>query len=39
MKIKEFSIRRYGPLPDTGRITLHNFNLFWGKNDMGKLLP
>jgi len=38
MKIKEFSIRRYGPLPDTGRILLSNFNLFWGKNEEGKTL-
>ena len=38
MKIKEFSIMRYGPLPNTGRISLHNFNLFWGKNEDGKTL-
>lgn len=38
MKIKEFSIVRYGPLPNTGRILLHNFNLFWGKNEDGKTL-
>ena len=38
MKIKEFSIIRYGPLPNTGRILLHNFNLFWGKNEDGKTL-
>lgn len=29
---------RYGPLPNTGRISLHNFNLFWGKNEDGKTL-
>jgi len=29
---------RYGPLPNTGRISLHNFNLFWGKNEEGKTL-
>ncbi len=38
MKIKEFSIIHYGPLPDTGRILLRNFNLFWGKNEDGKTL-
>lgn len=38
MKIDEFSIRRYGPLPDIGRITLGNFNLFFGKNEDGKTL-
>lgn len=38
MKIKEFSIRRYGPLPDTGRITVGNFSLFFGKNEDGKTL-
>lgn len=38
MKIKEFSIIRYGPLPNTGRIPLHNFNLFFGKNEDGKTL-
>lgn len=38
MKIKEFSIRRYGPLPDRGRIFLSNFNLFYGKNESGKTL-
>jgi uncharacterized protein YhaN len=38
MKLKEFSIMRYGPLPNMGRISLHNFNLFWGKNEDGKTL-
>ena len=38
MKLKEFSIMRYGPLLSTGRISLHNFNLFWGKNEDGKTL-
>ncbi len=38
MKLKEFSIMRYGPLPNAGRILLHNFNLFWGKNEDGKTL-
>ncbi len=30
MKIKEFS-PDYGPLADTGRVQLKNFNLFWEK--------
>ncbi|MBW2038759.1 MAG: hypothetical protein JRI46_04070 [Deltaproteobacteria bacterium] len=38
MEIKEFSVMRYGPLPNTGRISLHNFNLFFGKNEDGKTL-
>jgi len=38
MKIKEFLITRYGPLTNTGRISLHKFNLFWGKNEDGKTL-
>lgn len=38
MKIKEFSIIRYGPLPSRGRISLSNFNLFLGKNEDGKTL-
>jgi exonuclease SbcC len=38
MKLKEFSITHYGPLPNTGRISLRNFNLFWGKNEDGKTL-
>jgi exonuclease SbcC len=38
MQLKEFSIMRYGPLPNTGRISLRNFNLFWGKNEDGKTL-
>ena len=38
MKLKEFSIMRYGPLTNTGRISLHNFSLFWGKNEDGKTL-
>jgi len=29
---------RYGPLSDTGRILLNNFNLFFGKNEDGKTL-
>jgi len=38
MKLKEFSITRYGPLSDTRRILLRNFNLFWGENEDGKTL-
>lgn len=38
MKIEEFSIRRYGPLPDTGRIALGKFCLFFGNNEDGKTL-
>jgi len=38
MKLKEFSIMRYGPLLNTGRGSLRNFNLFWGKNEDGKTL-
>ena len=38
MRIKEFSIRRYGPLPDTGRVALANFSLLYGKNEHGKTL-
>lgn len=38
MKIREFEIREYGPLGDTGKITLGNFNLFFGNNENGKTL-
>ncbi len=38
MKIEEFAIRDYGPLPDRGKISLNNFNLFFGKNESGKTL-
>jgi len=38
MKIDEFRIMRYPPLPDAGRIRLHNFNLFFGRNEDGKTL-
>ena len=38
MKIKEFSITEYGPLPDRGRVKLNDFNLFFGKNESGKTL-
>lgn len=38
MKLKEFSISRYGPLSETDKVLLNNFNLFWGKNEIGKTL-
>jgi DNA repair exonuclease SbcCD ATPase subunit len=38
MKIKEFSVTRYGPLPEKRKISLSDFNLFWGKNEEGKTL-
>ena len=38
MRIKEFSIRRYGPLPDTGHVRLADFSLFFGENEDGKTL-
>jgi DNA repair protein SbcC/Rad50 len=38
MFLKEFAIRRYGPLPDSGRIRPGRFNLFFGPNEDGKTL-
>lgn len=38
MRIKEFSIRKYGPLTDSGVLRLTDFNLFWGENEDGKTL-
>jgi exonuclease SbcC len=38
MKIVEFHITHYGPLPDRGRISLGDFNLFYGVNETGKTL-
>jgi exonuclease SbcC len=38
MKIEEFRITRYGPLPDRGKISLGDFNLFYGVNETGKTL-
>jgi uncharacterized protein YhaN len=38
VKIDEFGITRYGPLPESGRILLHDFNLFFGANEDGKTL-
>lgn len=38
MFLKEFAIRRYGPLPDSGKRVLGAFNLFYGPNEEGKTL-
>ena len=38
MRIKEYSIERYGPLANTGRIALGRFNLLFGNNEEGKSL-
>ncbi len=38
MKIAEFEIRDYGPLPNIGVVKLDDFNLFYGKNESGKTL-
>lgn len=38
MKLAEFSIIQYGPLPDLGRIKLGALNLFIGRNEDGKTL-
>lgn len=38
MRIKEFSIIRYGPLQDAKRVELKDFNLFFGRNEDGKTL-
>jgi len=38
MKIEEFSLRWYGPLKDTERISLGNFSLVFGNNEEGKTL-
>lgn len=38
MFLKEFAIRRYGPLPDSGKIRPVKFNLFFGPNEDGKTL-
>jgi DNA repair protein SbcC/Rad50 len=38
MLLKEFAIRRYGPLPDSGKRVLGAFNLFYGPNEEGKTL-
>lgn len=38
MRVKEFSITRYGPLHNSGPFSLRDFNLFWGRNEDGKTL-
>lgn len=38
MLLKEFAIRRYGPLPDSGKKELGKFNLFYDHNEEGKTL-
>ncbi|MDW7728382.1 MAG: AAA family ATPase [Bacillota bacterium] len=38
MFLKEYAVRRYGPLPDSGRRMLTNFNLIHGPNEDGKTL-
>jgi exonuclease SbcC len=38
VKITEYSIRRYGPLRDSGKVILKDFNLFYGQNEEGKTL-
>ena len=38
MHIKEFRIYRYGPLTDSDRIILGDFNLLYGLNEEGKSL-
>jgi len=38
VRLREFSITRYGPLKDTGRVELGDFNLLFGRNEEGKTL-
>jgi len=38
LRITEFNIQRYGPLKESGKITLGDFNLFFGLNEKGKTL-
>lgn len=38
MFLKEFDIRRYGPLAESGLCKLSAFNLFYGSNEDGKTL-
>jgi DNA repair protein SbcC/Rad50 len=38
MKLREYAIRRYGPLHDTGNVELSGFNLIFGHNEDGKTL-
>jgi DNA repair protein SbcC/Rad50 len=36
--LTEYALRRYGPLPDSGKLKLGTFNLFFGANEDGKTL-
>ncbi len=38
MFLKEYALRRYGPLPDCGKQKLGGYNLFFGANEDGKTL-
>lgn len=38
MFLTEYALRRYGPLPDSGKLKLNKFNLFFGANEDGKTL-
>ncbi len=38
MRICEYAVRRYGPLRDTGKVILDDFNLIYGNNEDGKTL-
>lgn len=38
MRLKEFFIRKYGPLVEQERFLLSDFNLFFGRNEEGKTL-
>ncbi len=38
MRIKEFSISRYGPLKETGKVKPGDYCLFYGLNEKGKTL-
>lgn len=38
MRMKEFTISRYPPLPDLNRVKLGEFTLVFGKNEEGKTL-
>jgi DNA repair protein SbcC/Rad50 len=38
MRLREYAIRRYGPLHDTGKVELSGFNLIFGHNEDGKTL-
>ncbi|AMW33099.1 AAA domain-containing protein [Fervidobacterium changbaicum] len=38
MRIKEFHIKKYGPLSFTKLVKLNNFTIFYGENESGKTL-